>query len=68
MQNKNEKHILEIIETLQNGDGSDEQITLWMENELSDYPDILDLIFYTMPDASAEEILEFCKKDRKIYL
>ncbi|MGL4824958.1 MAG: hypothetical protein ACRC4G_02015 [Alphaproteobacteria bacterium] len=70
MQNQNDfdKNVLEIIKKIQSGEGTDEQLALWVENELKEFPNILDFIFYSKKSYTAEEIFEIYKKDHKIYL
>lgn len=46
--------------------GDEEQVALWLENELASLmPGISDLIFYSVGDFTAEEILQLAREKNK---
>jgi hypothetical protein len=70
VQNRNlsDKDIIEIIQKIMHGEGSDEELNSWFDNELSDLPEISNLIFYPEKQMTPEEILERCRQHKPIYL
>lgn len=57
-----DKEIINVIEKLLNGEGTEEQLEEWCRNELKNYPGILDLIFYGTQEATSVEILQMYKE------
>ncbi len=51
--------ILSVISKMINGEGDDEEINYWLDNELAEFmPGISDLIFYSKEKLTPEEILK----------
>ena len=66
MKQFSDKELIEVIKKLLNGEGSDEELSLWFENELYWFmPGISDLIFYPKEKLSAEEILKKARELKK---
>lgn len=59
MRKYSDEETLEIIRKLLNGEGTEEEIESWFENELEEFmPGISDLIFYSEEGLSPEQILQ----------
>ena len=66
MKNYTDAEILFVINQLLAGQGDEEQVTLWFENELASLmPGISDLIFYSVGNFTAEEILRLAREKSK---
>jgi hypothetical protein len=55
--------ILEVIRKLQSGDGDEQQLEYWLDNEIKGIEIILNLIFHSKEKLTPEEIL---KKAREL--
>jgi hypothetical protein len=63
--NYTDKDIIDVIKRLKSGEGDDQQIQKWSQNELLGLDEIYDLIFYSEEDLSAEEVLERARQRLK---
>ena len=64
MKSYTDEEILEVIKKLMNGEGDEEQLNCWFDNELYWLlPGISDIIFYSKEKLTPEEIL---KKAREL--
>jgi hypothetical protein len=66
MKKYTDEKVIEIISKILDGEGEDDELALWFNNELSEYmPGISDLIFHGNDNLTAEEILKKAREQSK---
>ncbi len=60
-----DEQILHVIQLLIEGEGDEEQLSQWMDNELYDLEPVFDLIFHSSEDLSPEEVLKKAREMSK---
>lgn len=58
MKKYNDEEIMKVIQLLIEGEGDEEQLSCWMDNELFGLEDVFNLIFHSKETLTPEEIMK----------